>query len=568
MSGHRGYRCVLFVGVVVAGLLMSGVATAAAHTHPTPIERAAPGVVYVEARAAVQVALIEHHQAGDSFGVHIGVVQSTWNPVLAAGSGFVVDPSGVIVTTAAIVAPSLERAKVFAVNEAFRKRYGAAAPLPADPFTRHHIGGVGNRTEERLRACYSPQVTNDSGGCVVRATLTFVVYPYVTSQQRYGALPAELLPGASKDVAVLRVRGANGMPTVPVAESAAGAKALGMIGFTGIPDVAHPLLLVNQHLAQTGASQLRTTGLDAEEVKNAARLDQALRNGLAGGPAVAENGQVIGLLSGPAPAGSPAPAFVGVVAIRQVLDSAGVKPHGGLVDNSFEAAMHLFKNSAYAPSIPNFKKTLELFPGHFLASQNLAVAQQHVAGGGGVMPPMVTGTMETSTSSAGAGVSGWVWVGLVAAGLVVVAAVLLLVLLRRRQGATDAGIGPSPEGVRAGGVAAGGVAAGGSVVSGAGVARPGGSVAAGPVLASDRPVARPTAAGPSASRGRTSGGSSVGNGSSAAGSPQGGSAVSSRAALRQRREGQESTQLRFCTRCGGRLSAEHKYCAWCGESVG
>ena len=470
MSGHRGYRCGLFVAAVVVGLLAVGVPSASAHTHPTPIERAAPAVVYVEARAVVQVALIEHHQAGDSFGVHIGVVQSAWNPVLAAGSGFVVDPSGVIVTTAAIVAPSLDRAEVFAVNEAFRQRYGAAAPLPGDPFARHHIGGVGDRNEQRLRACYPPQVTNDSGGCVVRATLDFVVYPYVTSQQRYGALHAELLPGASRDVAVLRVRGANGMPTVPVAESAAGAKALGVIGFTGIPGVAHRLLEVNQHLAQTGSGLLRTTGLDAGDVRDAARLQQGLRSGLAGGPAVAERGQVIGLLPGPAPAGSRAPVLVGVVAIRQVLDSAGVKPHGGLVDNSFEAAMHLFKNSAYAASIPNFKKAIELFPGHFLATQNLAVAQEHVAAGGGVPPPAATGAVGGSTS-AGAGLPGWVWVVLVV-GVLVVVVVLLLVLLRRRQGVSTSVVG-------GGSVSGPGGGPRGSVVAGSPVA--GGPVAGGPV---------------------------------------------------------------------------------------
>ena len=75
----------------------------------------------------------------------------------------------------------------------------------------------------------------------MRAVLDLVVYPYVTSQQRYGNLKAEVLPGATKDVAVLRVRGANSMPTVAVAQSLVGASALGVLGFTGVPSPSSPL---------------------------------------------------------------------------------------------------------------------------------------------------------------------------------------------------------------------------------------------------------------------------------------------------------------------------------------
>jgi hypothetical protein len=565
MSGHRNSRCLVFVGALTLGFLAAGLPSATAHTHPTPIERAAPAVVFVEARATVDVALIEHRQAGDNFGVHIGIVQSAWNPVLASGSGFVVDPNGVIVTTAAITTPSLDRAKVFAVNQAFHQRYGAAAPLPSDPFSRHDIGGPADRNEERLQACYPPNVTNDAGGCVVQATLDFVVYPYVISQQRYGALHAELLPGATKDVAVLRVRGANSMPTVAVAQSAAGAKALGVIGFTGIPSAAHPLQEINQHLAQTGGSQLKTTGLDAQDVMDAARLKQALQGGMAGGPVVAERGQVIALIPGPAPAGSPAPTLVGVAPILQALQSAGVTPHGGLVDNSFEAAMHLFKNSAYAASIPNFNKTLELFPGHFMASQNLAVAQKHVATGAGAAAPAATGAANTSTT-AGAGPPGWVWVALVAV-LVVGAVAFLLVMLRRRQGTADAGVEGSPESRK-------GVEGprGSAVTPGVRPARPRGAVPADPVLPPNKSVRQPSAAAPSPTRSRNGTASPLGDGTSAARSPMQGSMSSAprRAAAVQQGPGAQapSEELRFCTSCGRHLSQQHKYCGWCGEPVG
>ncbi len=353
MFGHRFSRRLLVAAAVTLGVVVAGgVPGAVAHTHPTPIERAAPAVVFIEARALVDVALIEHHQQGDPSGVHIGIIQSTWNPVLASASGFVVDPNGAIVTAAAVTKPDLERAKIYAVNQAFHKQYGAAAPLPANPFARHHVGGSADRVEERLQACYPPNVTNDAGGCVVRAVLDLVVYPYVTSQQRYGNLKAEVLPGATKDVAVLRVRGANSMPTVAVAQSLVGASALGVLGFTGVPSASSPLLEINQHLAKPGTGDLKTTGLDAQDVKDATHLKQALSQGLSGGPVVAERGQVIGFLAGPPRAGRPAPDLVSVAAILPVLKAAKVAPHSGPADTSYEDAMHLFKNGAYAAAIP------------------------------------------------------------------------------------------------------------------------------------------------------------------------------------------------------------------------
>ena len=217
MSGHQNRRFPLAVAAVTLALLAASTSAAQAHTHPTPTERASPGVVYIEARAMVEVALIEHRQVGDPSGIHIAIKQSTWNPVLDTASGFVVDPTGAIVTTGAVTRPDLERAWIFGVNQAFHHAYGDAAPLPKDPFSRNQIADESDHNQQRLEACYPPNVTNDAGGCVVRVTPDFVVYPYVTSQTRYGALHAEVLPGGTPNVAVLRVRGANSMPTVAVA---------------------------------------------------------------------------------------------------------------------------------------------------------------------------------------------------------------------------------------------------------------------------------------------------------------------------------------------------------------
>ena len=90
----------LWVAAVATALLVQATGSAGAHEHPTPTEREAPAVVNVEAGAEVEVSLVEHLQS-DPGGVHIRIIQSTAEPVLASASGFVVDPTGSVVTSGA-----------------------------------------------------------------------------------------------------------------------------------------------------------------------------------------------------------------------------------------------------------------------------------------------------------------------------------------------------------------------------------------------------------------------------------------------------------------------------------
>lgn len=618
MSGHRSSRCLLVTAGVTLALLAGGAPSAVAHTHPTPIERAAPGVVFVEARAKVEVALIEHRTRPDKAGVHIGVSQSTWNPVLDSASGFVVDPNGAIVTTGSVVRPDLERAKVYAVNQAFAKQYGGAAQLTGDPFARHHIGAGSDRNDMRLQACYPPHRINDAGGCIVKASLDLVVYPYVSSQQRYGNLRAEVL-SATPDVAALRVRGANSWPTVAVAPSMAGASALAVLGFTGVPGPHSPLLDINQHLAKPGGAVLKTANLTADDVKDATRLKAALGKGLAGGPVVAESGHVVALLPAPPAAGKGAPDLVTVAAILPVLKSAGITPHGGPVDTSYEAAMHLFKNGAYAAAIPNFTKALELFPGHYRARANLAVAQARAKSGGGNAAPAPGASSPTEDATS----SGFPW--LLAAGIglgVLLLAGAVVAMVRRSRSGSQAGEPPQPARrapVPVGAAGARGPSQGAQSRAGAGPdgpvrtpgrGGPGGAGAGAPASGSARrgtPGARGTMGptggpgGPGAGTGRQPAPStgrppapstgrppavlSTGHQQAPATAPQqspspgavaGASAQPSRpvanaqaSSVREASVGPGSTPgFRFCTSCGGRLAAQHQYCGWCGQPVG
>ncbi|MCW2618812.1 MAG: zinc ribbon protein [Modestobacter sp.] len=571
---------IAWIVALAAAFLVAGTVPAGAHVHPTPTERAAPAVVYVEARAEVQVALVEHRQS-DPGGVHIAIIQSTSNPVLATASGFVVDPTGVIVTSGALTAPDLDRARTYAVNEAFRKQYGNAAPLPGDLFTQQQIGDPTNLLQQRLEACYSPNRTNDSGGCVVTATPNYVVYPYVTSQELYGQSPAELLKGSTPDVAVLRVRGASGMPTVPLAESTAGARALSVLGFTGIPG---ELQAVYSHLAEVGGSTLLTEGLKPDETADAAKLAAGLRAGMRGGPVVAEDGQVIGFLQPEANSGPP-PATAGRLvdarAIRDVLSAQKITPRRGPADSSFEAAMHAYKNGGFAAAIPNFQATLDVFPGHAMAANDLAVSQQNVASGA-PGPATPAGGGQATTSAAGSpGGFPWTVVLLAIAAVLVLAGVAALVL-RRRQASAAGGTTPSPGTPRpregqpaapsrpgAGGherqaapSVAGGSRAGAVAVieeSGAGRGGAASPSRAGPTHTGSAPSTSIPRQGPAAAVGDGTKGPSR---ASAAPKP----APSSRRDASHEPAGEDGPA--YCTSCGTHLAPHYRYCPRCGGATG
>lgn len=607
MPGHRNRRLLLAAAVTTAAIV-AAMQPARGHTHPTPIEQAAPGVVVVETRAVVEVSLIEHRTTADEAGVHIGVRNTTWNPVLGRASGFTVDPTGGILTTGSVVAADLDRAKVFAVNQAFRSAYGTR--LPADPFARHRVGPADDRTQQRLQGCYPPHRINDAGGCIVKARLDLVVYPNVTSQQRYGAVRAEVL-SSTDDVAALRVRGANSWPTVGVARSAAKVYALGVLGFDGIPGPGNPAVAIDQHLATPGAAVLKTTDLKPAEAKSSQALAAmfARNPSFAGGPVVDDKGDVIGLLPRAPSSAQAAPELVGLDALKSVLEKARVTPRSGSVDTFFETAMHHFKNGEFAASLTGLQESVKLFPGHALAAANLAVAKAQVAAGKG--KPSATRTAAAAATGGGADLP-WALIGGAAALVVALGAAGVLLTLRRsrrrdagpEKAAAAGGSGPT----RAPVPATVGTPGGGAAAAAPAAPRPGpvshrsAPGSRNPSQAAPRPAspvpgtqAAPRPAAPAQPRpGQTSPrpaqaprpaqpGASVGAGQQA-------HPVSSQAsALRQRPDpkpapgGQPagsvaagpgaqpsalSSQVRFCTTCGGRLAPQHQFCGWCGAPVG
>jgi hypothetical protein len=610
MSGHQRHHLLSLAVATSLGLMALGVSMAQGHTHPTAIERAAPAVVFIEAKAHVEVTLVEHEQLPDKQGSHVHVFQYSSDPVLDTASGFFVEPNGTVVTTGALLRQRLTPGEFFAVNQAFAKRYPQRATWPANLSTRQHIGARTDRLEQRLQACYSGrQSLPDAGGCVISSRLNFVVHPYVTSQATDGNLPAEQLRQSTKDVGLLRVH-TNGVPTVRLAPPVATDYALDVLGFIGIPGAVstvpdpkntnpHGEHDIVQHFAKPGGPVLKSVGLAPAEAEGSAMLRQQLGKGVEGGPVVdggkdpTSGGRVIGLIPGPAPPAQPVPTLVGATTILSVLQSAGVENKPSLTDAQFEAAMHHFKNKEYAASIPLLTNTLKQFRGHALAAADLAIAKDQVKKGMGspnTTPPAATNDTSGSASSSRRQL---LTVGLTAAALVALVVLGLTLRQRERQRRREAGdvvtaspTGPGPTSVAAGDPATQAprptsrgapASARGQTMGPPMAGTPGGA----PEPSTPRVRERtgmlgraPSTTTPATTQPSTHRPSPIQPSThqpSAAPRPQNSDASP---VHRLKTPAQTASTAptpgvtKFCTSCGGRLSSGHRFCGRCGAPVG
>lgn len=435
-GNHRtdAFRFVVLVTMLLATLVLAGPGTrpAVAHTHPSNVELGAPAVVRVETAARVDIWLIEHNRHGK----HIGLIHKTYEPVMQRGSGFAVHPSGVIVAAGGVVQVDDKQATNYAVNHIFHERYGSRAPLPRVETATHTIRNLpDDPLNGRLQRCYRANTADTTGGCVVTTTRQVRVYPFVENQARYGNLVAEVLypkVGRSAEVAVLKV-GASSMPTVNLDTSAANVPAFTAMGFTKIPAGPGPIVTEIGHLTQPD------TKIKRDEF--APKLGKVVALGVWGGPVVAEQGgRTIGFLQVRVnKAGAPDPYLTDAKAIRAALAAVKVEPSRGPTDVVFEAAMHNYKNKQYELAIPNLGRTLELYQGHAMAAQYLAIANQR------------KGTAEDQSfqqdggqAGGGSNGGGGLPIGLLAAlaGAVAVLGLLYLGVARRRP--ADEAAGPSP----------------------------------------------------------------------------------------------------------------------------
>jgi hypothetical protein len=521
-GNHRtdALRVLVLASMLLATLALVGTRPAMAHTHPSNVELGAPAVVRVETRVRVDIWLIEHNRHGK----HIGLIHKTYEPLAQAGSGFAVDPSGVIVAAGGVVQVDDKKARNYAVNHIFHDRYGRRAPLPRDETDTHTIRNLpDDPLNGRLQRCYRANTADTTGGCVVTTTRQVKVYPFVENQARNGNLTAEVLypkAGTSADVAVLKV-GASSMPTVTLDTSAANVPGFTAMGFTKVPTGPGPIVTEIGHLTQPDAQ--------VKQDKFAPKLGTVVALGVWGGPVLADQGgRTIGFLQ---VRGDKEPYLTDAKAIREALAAAKVEPHRGPTDAVFEAAMHNYKNKQYELAIPNLNRTLELYQGHAMAAQSLAIATQR------------KGTAEDQSFSqdggstgGGAGGGGGLPVGLLAAVAAVVAVLGLLLFGLASRRRTDEATAPGSPGQPS---------------------RPGPPPA---------PPARPPPAG-SRSEPRTTPRERMGLSSLWSSEPSPDPPRAPVSMIEQPPEPEPQETPGFCTECGRPLAPEHRFCGFCGRKV-
>lgn len=523
---------------------------ALAHEHPSGItDLVTPAVVRVEARARVDITLLDH--IGEL--VH---VKRRYDVPIGEGTGIVVNPEGTIVTLTRVVKSDRD-VEVHAANRIFAEHHKVKVP---DDFERHTVKD--DLLNHHLQKCYPPQQATAT--CIIDVTTEIRVFPNISPPDKEG-FKAEIVhsgdgpdsPAVLKSVG--RADGSAGLPTAPLAASVPDKEGspVAVAGFVGRPAANLPETVDIAHLRAGGAGEGGRRFADPQKkVDEPAKLGALIDRGLLGGPVIEDKkGEVVGLLVG----GGKDARMIGVREITKSLAEAKVVPRRGPIDAAFEQALTRFHTKYYGDAVPAFQRVLDLYPGHTVAAAHLKTAQRK------------RGTAEdegikAAGASPGRDAGPALWPFLVGGGLLVLVVVVAALLAWRRGGRSrDASDSPgapdSPSSPNS--PASPGSASSWEALPDLGTSRPGES----------GPRPSPPRLPPSDDEA----GSTVVIGRSFPALPKVTSAPPGGPVLVARNPGTEPSApgtgsrsaefaaQKYCTACGMRLGPAHRFCGYCGH---
>ena len=432
-------RSALLIALAVATLsLFPGLAAAqsAAPSGPSDTERAvtlaSPGVVFIDTSVRIHVRLIYQNTNTVS---GLGHMDRTFAFDYATGSGFVVTPTGTVVTASHVVEPDPESMRNYAANRLVLEGFGYDYPnADSSRFERYTLP-VGWQNV-LLQQCYK--------AVACRFTITPIETVFspvdIAQTQLPKGTPARLLYSTgfeNTDVAVLQVNGSN-MPTVSLGDTASDLASGDEVVALGFPGTSRDSL-------QTGVTQPNkvfghVSNIRPQGTSNLIEVDANIEPGMSGGPAIDGSGDVVGLISFALlqSSGESGAKYLRTIDdIKAALAAAGVTPARGPVDTAFGDAMDLYWDNHFTAAVPELQKAIDLYPGHPLATEFLAQAQSK-AGTTADIP------LAKPTPAAAAKGGFPVWVAIAAAGVVLVLLALFFVRRRRKPSAPVAVMAPMP----------------------------------------------------------------------------------------------------------------------------
>ena len=410
----------VLLGVLVLLLLP---ATVGAQPASTPAEQAAavvqPATVYVETDWAAWV--LDHEgewlNDGEPYEWTVGC------------SGFVVNPSGYIVTAGHCVDDSLDHgarwdAILYGVEEWLDE--GWATP---------------DEVDDLLDVAYANWLVLGAGEGTPPERTVFVAHGRAVSGLATGtatsARVVEVLSLSDGDVALLKVEQSD-LPTIQLASDVTLA-----IG-TPVLSVGYPAssdLVTDQSLEPTfkdGTISSRRTREDG--LLPVYEVSSALTFGMSGGPAVDHAGEVIGVNSFSIEGETQQFNFLTPVSlVAEMLTRNGVSNEPGPIDALYGDALDAYFAGNYTDAIAGFDQVLDRVPSH----QQAQDFRSQAARLGADEPPPVEGEVEAVEGAADAG-SPWPLIGLTGGGVLVAAGAAGLLLLRRRSRTAMPTVTPSP----------------------------------------------------------------------------------------------------------------------------
>jgi Trypsin-like peptidase domain/zinc-ribbon domain len=406
---------------------------------PTPTAKAltlaAPGVVSVSVAADVSVQL---HRA---FRDLVGLRKFTYSTApLTAGSGMAVAQNSVV-TASHVVDFDEEQediARIYAANRLF--------------FDRLELGDIFGElkreqyyNEQRLsepvldgalQDCYNEEICKFD----VKPDVT-VVAPVQVGRAKPKGLPAKVRANThfdGGDIAVLQLIDADPLATVPLATTAGELQPGQTIIAQGYP-ASHKRILPSGG-TEPSSSFGHVSNVTSDGSSQVIQVDMNAESGGSGGPAMIEEGRVVGMVSytGVDENGDRTQVYLQTADnIRSVLREAGVQPARGELDTAFANAMEYYWADHYSAALPLFQKVQDLQEGHLLARKYLRLAQAKAGGPDDVpLPSSSTGGSERRS------LVFWALVALVV--LIVIALALLALGWRRRRAAPGRAYPPTP----------------------------------------------------------------------------------------------------------------------------